>query len=185
VTESTYFLLNAGLATEKSFDMTMVQSAIGFVGTLISMWSMRRFGRRPLYVVGFAVITTMYFVIGFLGLIPEKTDAQCAVRSLLIVANFVYQSTVGPTAYAIIAEISSNRLRSKVLVCSRIATNCLAILNGYYVPQFINPTALNWGAKAGWYFAGTGALAGLYMFFRLPEPKVSEARRSVATELEC
>lgn len=35
----------------------------------------------------------------------------------------------------------------------------------------LNPDAWNWGAKAGFFWAGTGALCAVWTYFRVPEPK--------------
>ena len=35
----------------------------------------------------------------------------------------------------------------------------------------LNPSAWNWGAKAGFFWAGTCALCAVWTYFRLPEPK--------------
>lgn len=46
---STYFYLQAGLATARAFDMSMVQYALGAIGTMASWFMMGKFGRRTLY----------------------------------------------------------------------------------------------------------------------------------------
>jgi SP family general alpha glucoside:H+ symporter-like MFS transporter len=35
----------------------------------------------------------------------------------------------------------------------------------------LNPSAWNWGAKAGFFWAGTCLLCAVWTYFRLPEPK--------------
>jgi SP family general alpha glucoside:H+ symporter-like MFS transporter len=35
----------------------------------------------------------------------------------------------------------------------------------------LNPTAWNWGAKAGFFWAAAGALCTVWTYFLLPEPK--------------
>jgi SP family general alpha glucoside:H+ symporter-like MFS transporter len=38
-------------------------------------------------------------------------------------------------------------------------------------PRMLNPTAWGWGAKAGFFWAGTALLGIGWSWFRLPEPK--------------
>lgn len=35
----------------------------------------------------------------------------------------------------------------------------------------LNPGAWDWGAKAGFFWAGVGALCAIWTYFRVPEPK--------------
>ncbi len=35
----------------------------------------------------------------------------------------------------------------------------------------LNPDAWNWGAKAGFFWAASGALCAIWTYFRVPEPK--------------
>jgi SP family general alpha glucoside:H+ symporter-like MFS transporter len=35
----------------------------------------------------------------------------------------------------------------------------------------LNPDSWNWGAKAGFFWAGTGMLCVVWTYFRVPEPK--------------
>jgi SP family general alpha glucoside:H+ symporter-like MFS transporter len=35
----------------------------------------------------------------------------------------------------------------------------------------LNPDSWNWGAKAGFFWAGTGMLCAVWTYFRVPEPK--------------
>ena len=70
------------------------------------------------------------------------------------------------------AEISSTRLRNKTVVLARIDLyNITGVVANVLTPHMLNPTAWNWGAKAGFFWAGAGALCTLWTFFRLPEPK--------------
>lgn len=54
---------------------------------------------------------------------------------------------------------------------ARIVYNVFGIINGVIMPYFLNPTALNWGAKTGLFWAGMCSLCILWTYFRVPEPK--------------
>jgi SP family general alpha glucoside:H+ symporter-like MFS transporter len=64
---STYFYQQAGLATARAFDMSMVQYALGAIGTMLSWVFMKRFGRRSLYIWGMVAMEVLLLVIGGLG----------------------------------------------------------------------------------------------------------------------
>jgi MFS transporter, SP family, general alpha glucoside:H+ symporter len=172
MTFSTYFYENAGLADTESFDLNMVQSALGAIGTIASWFLMRWAGRRTLYVWGLVVMFILLLVIGFVGIEPTSNkSASWAIGSLLLVYTFVYDLTIGPVCYSLVAEISSTRLKAKSIVLARNFYNIACIVNNIIAPRMLNPTAWNWGAKAGFFWAGLCFLCLTWSYFRLPEPK--------------
>lgn len=69
------------------------------------------------------------------------------------------------------AEISSTRLRNKTVVLARNLYNITGIVANVLTPHMLNPDAWNWGAKAGFFWAASGALCAVWTYFRVPEPK--------------
>lgn len=45
------------------------------------------------------------------------------------------------------------------------------IINYVITPRMLDPTAANWGAKTGFFWAGMASLCFAWAYFRLPEPK--------------
>ncbi|KAF1974027.1 MFS alpha-glucoside transporter-like protein [Bimuria novae-zelandiae CBS 107.79] len=169
---STYFFQNAGLDTSNAFSMSLGIYAIGAVGVFVSWWLMSRAGRRTLYVWGLAIMFALLLIIGFLGIAPEgNTSAQWSIGAMLIIFTFVYDATVGPVCYCLVAEIPSSRLRQKTVVLARNWYNIGSIIGNIMTPRMLNPSSWNWGAKSAFFWAGTCALCFLWTFFRLPEPK--------------
>lgn len=169
---STYFYERAGLDTSNAFSLSLGQYALGAVGTMLSWFLMSKFGRRPLYLWGQAIMCLMLMVIGFLAIAPRSNaGAQWGVGSMIILYTFTYDATIGPVCYSLVAEISSTRLRNKTVVLARNLYNINGIIANILTPHMLNPTAWNWGAKAGFFWAGSCALCFIWTFFRLPEPK--------------
>jgi SP family general alpha glucoside:H+ symporter-like MFS transporter len=84
--------------------------------TAASSWFlMKPFGRRDLYLYGQATLVLIMLITAVLGTIDrESKGAQYGIGGLLILFTFVYDITIGPVCYALVAEIGSTRLRSKV-----------------------------------------------------------------------
>jgi MFS transporter, SP family, general alpha glucoside:H+ symporter len=82
-----------------------------------------------------------------------------------------YDITVGPVCYAIVAEVSSTRLRQKTIVLARMLYNICGIINNVYTPLQLNPGAWNWGARSGLFWAGICFICIVWCYFRLPETK--------------
>lgn len=169
---STMFYQQAGMAVENSFDMSLAQYALGAVGTISSWFLMGRFGRRTLYLGGQTFMCILLLTIGctaFAG--RSNAGAQWAIGSMLLVYTFTYDATVGPVCYSLVSELTSTRLRTKSVVLARNAFNIVGIITNTITPRMLNPTAWNWGAKAGFFWAGTCFLCAVWTYFRLPEPK--------------
>lgn len=169
---STYFFQNAGLDTSNAFSMSLGIYAIGAVGVFVSWWLMPRVGRRTLYVWGLIVMFAILLIIGFLGIAPEgNSSVQWAIGAMLIIFTFVYDASVGPVCYCLVAEIPSSRLRQKTVVLARNWYNIGSIIGNIMTPRMLNPSAWNWGAKSAFFWAGTCFLCLVWTYFRLPEPK--------------
>ncbi|KAI2787867.1 General alpha-glucoside permease [Penicillium oxalicum] len=169
---STYFYEQAGMAPSNAFTMTMVLYILGALGTLSSWPLMTRFGRRTLYVGGLACMGILLLIIGFLGIISrENVAAQWAVGSLLLIYAFTYDATVGPICYSLVSELSSTRLRTKTIVLARNLYNVCGLITNIITPRMLNPSAWDWGAKAGFFWAGICLICFTWTYFRLPEPQ--------------
>lgn len=168
---STVFYQRAGLEISQSFTMTLVQYALGVVGTVGSWVLMTYFGRRTLYVGGLAVLAAVLFVMGFVSIAPPTSAISWATGSMLLVYTFIYDSTVGPVCYSLVSEIPSSRLRIKSVVLARNLYNMLNVATGIIIPYMLNVDAWNWSGKSGFFWGGLCVLCFVWCFFRLPEPK--------------
>ncbi|KAJ4289378.1 hypothetical protein N0V88_006856 [Collariella sp. IMI 366227] len=169
---STYFYQQAGMATENSFNMSLGQYALGAVGTVFSWFLMQWFGRRTLYLSGQLFMFLVLLAIGCTALAGRTNiAAQWAIGTLLLIYTFTYDATVGPVCYSLVAELTSTRLRTKSVVLARNMYNIVGIATNVITPRMLNPTAWDWGAKSGFFWAGSCALCALWTYFRLPEPK--------------
>jgi SP family general alpha glucoside:H+ symporter-like MFS transporter len=162
----------AGLSDENAFNLNIGQSAMGAVGTMLSWFLMAHAGRRTLYLTGLGTLFVILVVVGGLGFAGEaNTGASWAVGSLLLVYTFVYDLTIGPVCYCLVAEIPSTRLKIKTVVLARNFYNIAGLVNNALVPPMLGVNAWNWGPKSGLFWAGCCALLFTWSYFRLPEPK--------------
>ncbi|KAI4854782.1 sugar porter family MFS transporter, partial [Aureobasidium sp. EXF-8846] len=169
---STYFFVQAGLDTSSAFSMSLGQYGLGAVGTILSWFLMMKFGRRTLYLWGQIAMVLILLVVGFLGIAPASAqNTQWGIGAMILIYTFVYDMTVGPVCYSLVAEISSTRLRNKTVVLARNLYNITGVVANVLTPHMLNPDSWNWGAKAGFFWAGTGMLCAVWTYFRVPEPK--------------
>ena len=158
------------------------------------------FGRRSIYIGGHIALLVILVGIGAAGFAPANDTiittkraagpsaatggvetkvnvaASWAIGSLLLIFTLVYDITVGPVCYAIVAESSSTRLRQKTIVMARMTYNVAGAVNNVLLPGMsslepprqssvlfkytntcsaqLNPGRWNWGAKTGKWSGG-------------------------------
>ncbi|CAK5266568.1 unnamed protein product [Mycena citricolor] len=164
------FFAQAGLNTLATYNLNLALNAMFIIGTVVSWFFLARFGRRTIYFSGMVVMAVVLLIIGALGFHPSK-GSEWATGSLLIFLNLAYNSTLGAVCYVLIAEVGSTRLRAKTVVLARCAYQVMNIICGIIVPRMLNPSAWNWGPKAGLFWFGSATLSALYIWLRVPETR--------------
>lgn len=109
---STYYQQLAGYTTQASFHLSIVQGILSLLGNVCSWFLIDKVGRRSLSFMGLVLLTTLLLLTGGLA-VAATTGAVKGTVALLLVYCFVFNVTIGATAYTILAEISTPRLRAK------------------------------------------------------------------------
>jgi SP family general alpha glucoside:H+ symporter-like MFS transporter len=174
--------------------MSLAQFALGLFGVLASWFLLYYLGRRTIYLSGQALTFLCVLLIGILACIPHSPTSSTrsarsaggtsiphsisasgaipwAIAALLLVFTAVYDATIGPVCYVLVSEVPSTRLRSKTIALARNCYNISGIITNLITPRMLNPTAWAWGAKAGFFWAGTAVIGLVWSWRRLPETK--------------
>jgi SP family general alpha glucoside:H+ symporter-like MFS transporter len=113
-------------------------------------------------------------LVGALGVPQARSDKPAyawAIGSLLLVSSFLYNCSIGPLTNTLCSEIPSSILRSKSVVLARWSYAITTIVAGVLTPYQLNPTAWNWSAKTGFFWAGGCLISFIFAYFCVPEPK--------------
>ena len=89
----------------------------------------------------------------------------------MLVWNFIYDMTVGPVCFVLLAECSAVRVRSKTIALATAAQGLLTIFMDALIPYMINPDQLDLQGKVGFLFGGLGAVALVWAHFHVPETR--------------
>lgn len=166
-----YFYEQAGVSVQASFTLAVGMYALAILGGVISWFLLPRVGRRRLYLTGSMVSFFVLITAGVIGACPSSTATSWATAGLLVLLTFVYDMTLGPVCYVLVAEIPSTRLRVKTVVLARASYNAISIAMNIGTSHMLNPAALNWRGKTCFLYAATTALSFVWCYIRLPEPK--------------
>ncbi|CAK7274539.1 hypothetical protein SEPCBS119000_006224 [Sporothrix epigloea] len=171
---STYFMEQAGFPSTQAANLTVINYALALIGGFAAWVLLPLFGRRPIYVWSLGAMFILLVLIGGLG-IPQahstNTSYSWAIGALLIISSFLYNATMGPLTNTLCAEIPSALLRSKSVVLARWVYTVTSIIAGVFSPYQLNPSAWNWGAKTGFFWAGACLMSFIFAFFCVPETK--------------
>jgi SP family general alpha glucoside:H+ symporter-like MFS transporter len=168
---ATYFYVQAGFNPERAFDLSLGMYGMAILGGIISWFLLPSVGRRTLYLWGTGLMCLILVVGGIVGTQHDSTWVSWTLGSVVILFTFVYDTTVGPVCYSLVAELPSTRLRVKTVVLARVAYNLAGIISNVLMPKMLNPTAWNWRGKTCFLWAGTCFCCYIWCYFRLPEPK--------------
>lgn len=109
---STYYQQLAGYTTKASFHLFIVQQILSMAGNICSWFLIDRVGRRSLSFWGMVTLTTTLLITGGLA-VSATPGAIKGTVALLLLYCFVFNFTIGATAYTIATECSTSRLRAK------------------------------------------------------------------------
>lgn len=131
-------------------------------------------GRRTMYLWGNLITIALMAAIGGMGVQLRKSSSSAmawGIGSLLAVDGFVANLLVLPITFVLVSEIPSSLLRSKSVVVARNTYSVVNIVAGTITPFMLNPTAWNWGALTGFFWAGAAVIGFTFTWFMVPESK--------------
>lgn len=172
ISYAVYFFEMAGLDSANAFSMNLGLTALGFVGTCAAWPLLSYVGRRPAYLFGTIGLATIMFLIGVIDFAPRSTSAPTwAQCSLMLLANLIYDTTIGPFCYVMLAEVPSARLRGLTIALATVSVQVVSIVFAIAIPYAMNKDEGDWRGKVGFIFSGLGFLCTLYCFFFMPETR--------------
>ncbi|KAM0281488.1 hypothetical protein ACHAQH_003518 [Verticillium albo-atrum] len=184
---STPFLRSTG-AVKNEFLMSLVFTLVNVLSTPLSFWTVERFGRRFILIVGaFGMLLSQYIVaiigvtIGFNHTHPDPNDAEKTIANNIPAVNaqiafiaisiFFFASTWGPGAWVLIGEIFPLPIRSRGVALSTASNwlwnTVIAVITPYMV-------GADYGDMKSSVFFVWGSLctaAFVYSYFFVPETK--------------
>ena len=155
----------AGFPVSSILFNIVVTGAVNVFFTVFALWTVDRFGRRILMLLGCAGLAVIYSVLGFLYYLHSRGVVMLV---LVVAAIACYAMSLAPVTWVVISEIFPTRVRGAAVAIAVTALWCACFVLTYTFP-FLN-RALG-PAGTFWIYAGVCALGLVYLAFRLPETK--------------
>lgn len=166
-----YFYRQVGFSTVRSFDLTLGMHGLAIMGSLIALVLIKRFGRRQLYLFGLGSLFVILVAASTLGTLPETNGILWGQAGLVVLFIFIFDLTIGPLTYTLVAEMPSTRLRVNTIVLARISYNVCSLVTNAISVNALNSLSWNLQGKSNWIWSGTCLLCLIYCYFRVPETK--------------
>lgn len=164
-----YFFTMAKVANP--FAMGCVLSAIGLLALVLNSLIVVRYGRRRVLLMsGLGTCGVLQLIV---AIVYDKNPGAKATGEVLVALSCLYMMSyngmVATYAWLSGGELPSQRLRSYTFGLAAAVGFFAAWLTTFTAPYFINPDSLNWGPRYGYIWFPSSIIAGIWVFFFLPE----------------
>lgn len=136
---STYYMQLAGYSDQMSFRLAVATQVLSMVGNVMSWYLVDKFGRRNTTFYGMLVLTVLLLITGGLACDSSNVSAIKGTVALIMVYCWWYNVTIGATAYTLLTEVATSRLRSKTIAIGLALQNALYLMWGFVLPYLFNP----------------------------------------------
>jgi MFS transporter, SP family, xylose:H+ symportor len=161
---------NMGASTDTSLLQTIIVGAINMIFTIIAVFTVDRFGRKPLMISGAVIMAISMLSLGF-AFYLRQTGLFALFFMLLYIAGFAM--SWGPVTWVILSEIFPNSIRGAMSV--PVAALWIANLIVSWTFPVLNDNAwltekFNHGFSY-WIYSLMCILAALFVYKFIPETK--------------
>ncbi len=161
---------NMGSGTESSLLQTIIVGAVNLSFTVLAIFSVDKFGRKPLQIIGALGMAFSMLALG-LAFYFDSLGISALVFMLLYTASFAM--SWGPVTWVLLAEIFPNRIRGAMSIA--VAAQWIANFVVSWTFPMLNDNKwlteqFNHGF-AYWIYGLMGLLAALFVWKLVPETK--------------
>lgn len=162
---------NMGAGTDTALLQTIIVGVINLSFTLLAIFTVDRWGRKPLQIAGALGMASFMTVLGFTFFL-EQVNLVSLVCMLGYVACFAL--SWGPVTWVLLSEIFPNRIRGRAMALAVAAMWISNLIISWTFPVLNNSSALNKVFHHGfayWIYGIMGILAALFIRRYVPETK--------------
>lgn len=184
---STPFLQSTG-AISNEFLMSMIFTLVNVLSTPISFYTVERFGRRTILIIGAAGMLICQFLVAIIGVTvgfdhthPDPADSDNTIADNISAVNaqiafiaifiFFFASTWGPGAWIVIGEIFPLPIRSRGVGLSTASNWLWNTIIAVITPYMVGEKYGDLKSKVFFIWGGLCTCALVYSYFLIPETK--------------
>jgi sugar porter (SP) family MFS transporter len=156
---------SAGYGVSDTLFNIVITGSVNLVFTLVAMFTVDKWGRKKLMVVGSLGLAINYILLGS----AYHLELQgIAVLILVLTAIAIYAMSLAPIVWVILSEIFPNRIRGAAMALATFALWIACFILTYTFP-LLNASL---GASGTfWVYAGVCLISFVFILIKLPETK--------------
>ncbi len=162
---------NMGAATDVALLQTVVVGVINLSFTILAIFTVDKFGRKPLMIIGAFGMAIFMFALGL-----SFYFQTIGIGALLFMLGYVacFAMSWGPVTWVLLSEIYPNRIRGRAMAIAVAAQWIANYLVSWTFPMMDKSTFLTNMFNQGlsyWIYGFMGILAALFIWKFVPETK--------------
>ncbi|KAJ9650158.1 hypothetical protein H2198_010520 [Neophaeococcomyces mojaviensis] len=161
---STYYQQLAGYSTSESFSLFIALQLCSMFGNVCSWDLVDRLGRRFMTFWGSLILTILLLITGGLATAGDTRSIKGAI-ALMILYGWIYNVSIGSTAYNLLTEVATSRLRVKTIAIGIMCQSLWYTMWSFVLPYLFNPDHANLGAKIAFIYGALSILCTIYLWF--------------------
>ncbi len=162
---------NMGAANDSAFLQTVIVGTANVVFTLVAMFTVDRWGRRPLLIWGGAIMAVAMFWLGAVFNM-QALGSMALVAMVMYVAGFAM--SWGPVVWILLAEMFPNAIKGQALAIAVAAQWIANVVVSWSFKVLDGSSLLNSLFHHGfsYYFYGAmSVLSAIFVYYLVPETK--------------
>jgi SP family xylose:H+ symportor-like MFS transporter len=161
---------NMGSSTDTSLLQTIIIGSINLLFTVLAIYTVDRFGRKPLMIISALIMAVSMFCLGF-SFSMHREGISALIFMLLYTAGFAM--SWGPVTWVLLSEIFPNSVRGAMSIA--VAAQWIAnLIISWTFPMMNDNTWLTEKFNHGfsyWIYGLMGLLAAWFVWKLVPETK--------------
>ncbi len=159
-------LRHAGFALDSALQFQVAIGIINFIFTIIALWKIDKWGRRPLLLGGMAATTISLFIIAMQFTLGVASGLWIVLMLLIYMASLAL--SINAVIWVLIGEIFPNRIRGRAMSIATFANWATNFGTAFIFPWFVAKIGMN----AGFFtFAATCLISTFFFYKFVPETK--------------
>ena len=159
-------LENAGFKLGSALQFQVAIGIINFIFTIIALWKIDNWGRRPLLIGGMIATFVSLFIIAMQFTLGVTSGLWIVAMLCIYMASLAL--SINAVIWVLIGEIFPNRIRGRAMSIATFANWVTNFSTAFIFPWYVAAIGMN----AGFFtFSGTCLIATLFFYRYVPETK--------------
>jgi SP family arabinose:H+ symporter-like MFS transporter len=159
-------LENAGFKLGSSLQYQVAIGVINLIFTLLAIWKIDKWGRRPLLIGGMGAVFISLLIIAILFSLGSTSGFWIVIMLCLYMACLAL--SINAVIWVLSGEIFPNRIRGRAMSIATFSNWATNFITAFLFPWYVAQIGMNMGFYT---FAITSLIATIFFWYLVPETK--------------